>query len=96
MNKIIKIFSFFAVIGGAAAAGVILAKNGKFDGIINKIKEMRGSCESGKGNILEEGVCMIAEAYDDDDANAEKSASGKKMQKSYDENDLKAKPNGKH
>lgn len=95
MNKIVKMLSFFAVIGGAAAACVILAKNGKLDGIINKIKEMRGSCESGKGNILEKGVCMIAEASDDDE-NTEKSASGRKSQKSYEENDLKAEPNGRH
>lgn len=95
MNKIAKILSFFAIIGGAAAAGVVLAKNGKFDGIINKIKGMRDSWESGKGNILEEGVCMIAEASDDDE-NAEKSASGRKSQKSYEENDLKAEPNGRH
>ncbi len=88
MNKTVKIVGGFLIFGLAAAvvSAIVMAKNGKFDEIIEKIKNKKESCELDTEDILESSICMISKNSDD------------KMhdKKTYNPKGMKAYPNGKY
>lgn len=89
MDKTVKIVGGFILFGLAAAVGtaIVMAKNGKFDEMIEKIKDKKESCENDSEDIFEKGMCMISKNSDDYKPHDKKS---------YGREDLKAYPNGKH
>lgn len=88
MDKTFKIAGGFIIFGFAAAivTAIVMAKNGKFDEMIEKIKDKKESCENNSEDIFEKGMCMISKNHDEDMHN----------KKSYGREDLKTYPNGKH
>lgn len=90
MDKSIKFIGGALFIGLAAAVvtAIVMGKNGKFDEIIQKIKNKKDSCELEKNGIFESGFCMISKNSNDYEKN--------EFNDSYGEENLKTSPNGCH
>ncbi len=90
MDKTIKLIGGILLLGLSAAVitAIVMGRMGKFDEIIQKIKNKKDSCELENDGILQSGICMISRNSDDEEKNNFKNA--------YGNENLKISPNGRH
>lgn len=67
MDKTIKFIGGTLLLGLAAAviSAIVMGKSGKFDEMIEKIKEKKDFCERENDNLLKNGMCMFAKTEDE-------------------------------
>lgn len=89
MDKTIKLIGGILLLGLSAAVitAIVMGRMGKFDEIIQKIKNKKDSCELENDGILQSGICMISRNSDDEEKNNFKNA--------YGNENLKISPNGR-
>ena len=90
MDKTIKLIGGILLLGLSAAVitAIVMGRMGKFDEIIQKIKNKKDSCELENDDILQSCICMISRNSDDEEKNNFKNA--------YGNENLKISLNGRH
>lgn len=87
MEKTIKIVGATLIFGFATAvvAAIVMGRSGKFDKMIEEIKEKKEFCERENDNLLKNGICMFSKTEEE-------------KHRSWNCNNeiLEASPNGRH